>query len=336
MANRQIIQSNLVIAGKVIDFLAAEFTNPQKFQENKAILQKFNSTFNIQNAAKFQNLGFFSILECTLFLANNETSPLNRVIDETYKALEEKNLIYREDRATSNFVDERFRFNGENAANLYRRDLIFNIILGFDYIIQKYKQCVVKIEVENQHGDKDIGTGFIAEWQNEKFLVTNKHVLESNESFVIYDYTDTKMKYGNPFLHSKKDLAIIPVKDFDFVALDLNLQVEILADIITIGYPSIPMSNYAYQVFHKGEVNSFIKDYQENDLFLISAKTSSGNSGSPVIDEKGTVVGIVTEELFEKEKFYNKGKLPYYAAIASKDIVSVLYEYKLSCRNEDV
>jgi hypothetical protein len=90
------------------------------------------------------------------------------------------------------------------------------------------------------------------------------------------------------------------------------------------------MTKYSYQVYHKGEVNSFVEDYKSNKLFLFSAKTSSGNSGSPVIDKTGMVLGIVTEELFEKDKFYEKGKLPYYAAIPAIEIGRMISERMLS------
>lgn len=87
------------------------------------------------------------------------------------------------------------------------------------------------------------------------------------------------------------------------------------------------MTKHSYQVYHKGELNSFVEDYRENQLFLFSAKTSSGNSGSPIIDKYGMVIGIVTEELFEQELFYEKGKLPYYAGIPTEEIIKSVNEY---------
>jgi S1-C subfamily serine protease len=96
---------------------------------------------------------------------------------------------------------------------------------------------------------------------------------------------------------------------------------ELLSDIVTIGFPRIPRSTEAYQTCHKGEINSIIgQDYDGQELFIFSAKTSSGNSGSPVINRYGLVVGIVTQELFEQQSFKEQGKLPYYAAIPAKYI----------------
>lgn len=94
-----------------------------------------------------------------------------------------------------------------------------------------------------------------------------------------------------------------------------------LSDIITIGYPAIPMTREAYQVYHKGEVNGHVKDYFGHETFLFSAKTSPGNSGSPIVDSNGMVCGIVTQEYFEKEKFKENGQLPYYSAYSANLII---------------
>ncbi len=43
-----------------------------------------------------------------------------------------------------------------------------------------------------------------------------------------------------------------------------------------------------------------------------------------MIDEYGSVLGIITQEFFEEEQFKNKGKPPYYAAIKALDIIKFL------------
>lgn len=90
------------------------------------------------------------------------------------------------------------------------------------------------------------------------------------------------------------------------------------------------MTKYAYQVYHKGEINSHIEDYFGNKLFLFSAKTSPGNSGGPIIERSGMVIGIVTEMLFEQEEFFQKGILPYSAGIPATKIIDFLNDQYLS------
>ena len=80
-------------------------------------------------------------------------------------------------------------------------------------------------------------------------------------------------------------------------------------------------------MINKGEINSYIENYSGNTLFLISAKTSSGNSESPVINEKGQVLGMVAHELFEKGALLEKGKLLYTGIIPTNIIFYLLYEF---------
>ena len=77
---------------------------------------------------------------------------------------------------------------------------------------------------------------------------------------------------------------------------------------------------------HKGEINAYGHDLMGNCLLLITAKTSSGNSGSPIIDKYGMVMGIIAQDLFEQDQFVNKGKLPYYAGIPTTEIINSLNE----------
>ena len=125
----------------------------------------------------------------------------------------------------------------------------------------------------------------------------------------------------------KTDLAILELNKApgDAKPFCLNADLKVITDILTIGYPPVPTTRGSYPLFHRGEVNSKVESYWGHNLFLFSAKTNPGNSGSPVIDGDGTILGIVTEQLEEQEG-YKKGKLPYYAAIPSTQILGFLTE----------
>jgi len=211
----------------------------------------------------------------------------------------------------------------EFAKSLKENGLLKNLLFGYNYIINKYKTSVILIEVDKK-GLVSVGTGFLITHEKLQFVVTNKHVVEDSTKVTVY-LNNEIIKYKDIILSKNSDIGFIELSNNSkSPSFYLNAEMDVLREIITIGYPSIPMTNDAYQVYHKGEINSFVQDYNGNDLFLISAKTSSGNSGSPVIDKYGSVVGMVTEELFEKDSFFKKGKLPYYASIPSSKIISEL------------
>ena len=329
MIDTNLLKSNIKTVQSVLDYFAAESHNKaewMKIKENAILLGK---KFNSPNSEQFVNYGFLSIRDCTLYLSENGHRNSGRVIDETIKALEEKLLIYPIDRMLPSILtDLRYRLNGSLASFLYEKNLILNLILDFEYIIHSYKKSVVKIEPTLKNQTKSIGTGFIVEYGMNQYVITNKHVVEEYIKLNLYDINDTKIDFVNVFSNPDKDIAIIILKDNSVCKpFQLNIQLKLLDEIITIGYPSVPMTKSSYQIYHKGEINSFVQDYSDNDLILISAKTSSGNSGSPVIDSSGRVIGVITQELFEEEEFYLKGKLPYYAALSARDIIETIKLY---------
>ena len=330
MINTNILKSDIETVKSVLDYFAAEFDNSVEWSKIKEHAISVGKKFNSPNSEKFVSFGFLSVMDCTLYLSENGHSNSGRVIDETFNALEEKLLIYPIDRMlSSRLTDIRYRLNGTLAYNLYKTDLILNTIMGFEYIINSYKKSVIKIEPTLKNDVKSIGTGFLVEYDKDLFVITNKHVVEEYKKLNLYDINDLNIKYETIFLNPNKDIALITLKDFyTSKPFLLNTKLNLLDEIITIGYPSVPMTKFSYQIYHKGEINSFVQDYSNNDLILISAKTSSGNSGSPVIDSTGRVIGVVTQELFEEEEFYKKGKLPYYAALSAKDIIETIQLFK--------
>lgn len=330
MTNTPLLKSNLELVQKVIRFFAAEYVDKIEFEKIKIKAIETSKRFNSPNGELFIKMGFLSPMECVLYISSETESTEGRVIDETIKALEEQLIIYPIDRMlTHNLSDRRYRMDGQRAVNLYINNLVLNKILGFEYIIDTYKHSVLKIEHICKEGKHSIGTGFMVKLEMKLLLITNKHVIENYRELNIYDFDDNKIEHLEPYLSKTKDIGIIEItNDSTSTPFILNVNPKILSEIITIGYPSIPMTRYAYQVYHKGEINSFVEDYFGNNLFLISAKTSAGNSGSPIIDAEGKVVGIVTQELFEKNDFYEKGKLPYYASIPAIDIINEIDDFK--------
>lgn len=332
-----ILKAHPELVQQTINFFTAQSTNPKSFSEIKAIGIKWAKHFKKPNAETFVNMGYLSVFDFQMYL--NEKKLIGKgvkmgVVDLILKILEEKLIISPVDKTLTGIGDKRYQSNGVYTKHLYDNDLIDNVIFGFNYIISNYQKSVVKIENIDKNKDASIGTGFLIEDEDKQLIITNKHVLEKAVKLRLLNKDDVELKFETPYKDENSDLAILPLSNkIESPNLQLNLSLEILSEIITIGYPSIPMTKFSYQIYHKGEINSFVEDYFGNKLFLISAKTSSGNSGSPVIDKTGLVVGIITEELFEKELFNKKGKLPYYAAIPAEEIVRVINEYKKVANN---
>ena len=275
-------------------------------------------------------MGFFSITDFKNFMSENkEVSLTISKLEILINALEKKKILKRLPTIVGVSDKPRYNANSEYTKFLYNRKLILNTIYGWNYVIEKYSNSVIKIQHLDKKGDYHIGTGFyfaIKNPKNEKItslIVTNKHVLEKAQEIKLYTKNEEEIEFNKCLIDKNRDIGFVLLKtELEKISsFHFNSKVEIMSEIVTIGYPSIPQTKECYQVYHKGEINSFVEDYQNNKLFLFSAKTSSGNSGSPILDKYGMVVGIVTQELFEKNAFFEKGKLPYYAGIPTLEII---------------
>ena len=143
----------------------------------------------------------------------------------------------------------------------------------------------------------------------------------------IIDSQNIEYQYLNTYMCDSDDIAVITLensKPYNIETLRENCDLKVLSEIITVGYPSIPLSGSRPLVCHTGEVNSLVNTYFNQSLFIFSARTAPGSSGSPVIDKSGRFIGIVSENLFEKSDFEQKGILPYSAGVPSVRIMDFL------------
>lgn len=77
----------------------------------------------------------------------------------------------------------------------------------------------------------------------------------------------------------------------------------------TIGYPNIDLQGLEPK-FTTGEVNSLAGLRDDPRYFQVSMPIQPGNSGGPLVDERGNVVGIVTATLNPLAALRTSGSLP--------------------------
>jgi len=335
----KLIRQNFGLLRASLDFFTSQLVNSDLFEDIKEICSESYKETD-EHFIKEIHRGCLSISDFRTYIRNKQLFsfiPIG-IIELFVNILVEEMIIIPIDSVLIKGSEKKYLANGSNAhiiQLLTQPDLLYNKILGFPYIAEIYQKSVLKIENIDKKKDSSIGTGFILRaTENNKLIVTNKHVLDENVQLNVYDDEDNTINVGIPIIDTKSDLAVIPFEAIndDIPAFTLANSTNILSEIITIGYPSVPMTNFSYQVIHSGEINSYVEDYKKSKLFLFSAKTSSGNSGSPVINKYGTVLGIVTQELFTKGELEQSGKLPYYAAIPSSEIIRFINECILNGR----
>ena len=130
-------------------------------------------------------------------------------------------------------------------------------------------------------------------------MVTNNHVIDSCD-IVKSHYKGRELDADVLFTDRMNDLAIIkanlkPNKVFPVSAEDVSL----LEDIIVAGYP-LGKNISASIKTSKGSVTSLAGFGDNYSNFQIDAALNQGNSGGPIMDQKGNVVGVAVE-MFGKE-----------------------------------
>jgi len=97
-------------------------------------------------------------------------------------------------------------------------------------------------------------------------------------------------------------LLKIPANNLEYLDIADSDEVVEGSEIFVMGYPSISEEDYSETIDFKNDVKptinggivSHIKDEGLYETFQIDASASSGNSGGPVFDQKGLVIGILT------------------------------------------
>lgn len=247
------------------------------------------------------------------------------VIEEVLRRFCDCHLLTRSQMLLEHGLDF-YQVNEPFAEFLLQRDALENLAFDFPHLVQKYRCSIVKILICDDKGDQWIGTGFFC--AANRLIITNKHVVEEQaEGFpIVKNANGDQLVVKNLEKDTCWDLAIIEVEPTAGVRpLFPATEVEILDQIITIGYPRIPLALNHPLVAHSGEINGQIT-LQDGDYLIFSSKTAPGNSGGPLLNRAGLVVGVVTQEL-QSQVAIEKKILPYYCAIPIKQLIPFLQKF---------
>jgi hypothetical protein len=163
-------------------------------------------------------------------------------------------------------------------------------------IFENNKWAVVLIRGTCAYGDEYTGSGFFI--SSSGIAVTNHHVMDGllNAAAILYDGSEYKIT-GYYTYDIENDLAVIQVdggnKAFDFVTLGDSDKVSVGDNVYAIGGPDWDpitftdgmVSRMAYESLNYG-------NYSVSGMFQSTAAIYGGNSGGPLVDDYGRVIGI--------------------------------------------
>ena len=151
-------------------------------------------------------------------------------------------------------------------------------------------------------GQGSVGAGFFV--SGDGHIVTAAHCLPSIGNPMVSHYLDLpfgKLEFQTPAtvleVDEELDLALIKI-DFNAMTSGLKLAGRtpgVGARVFAIGHPGVEQLSLNYTLT-EGLVSSDIRKIEGRSLLQISAAVNPGNSGGPVLDEHGCVIGMVTQK----------------------------------------
>lgn len=221
-------------------------------------------------------------------------------------------------------------------------------VFGFQYMRDLFEDAVRPI-ILNQ-GDKvrkeDIGTGFVLNsnyaFDDNFYFVTARHCIPPKNRIYVPAFLPPKKPCVPECIYVPEndqiDLAVIKfVFKEGIPGREQNFWMgtpEILDEVMTMGYPPIQGFIDAIQVAEVSKISSFLRTTEgritgegqhywggKEDHFLISARVKGGNSGGPVINKRGEVVGVIIELLKDGEEL---DKLGYGVALNGHVLIKMI------------
>lgn len=185
----------------------------------------------------------------------------------------------------------------------------------------KNKEIISKIP-----GNVDIksgGSSFLIDGKG--YLLTNAHVLDGATNASVYDENGKEFNAIIAYKNNAKDLAILKIVDEDFLPVKSlpypikKNNIDLGEEIYTLGFPNYPRTDVVYNIGYLSSTKGYNGD---TATCQIQMNANHGNSGGPIFNKRGEVVGVLSTRLS------NADGVSF--AIKSKEIFNVVDELKSS------
>jgi S1-C subfamily serine protease len=226
-------------------------------------------------------------------LLNEQRNPLSTMV---WKLVGWENLKYEkispdEDKARQTKAPEIRTVKDEAYADpIFIKSIPLEIIKPSD-LIQKSIQAVVTIKTEGGHA-----SGFLI--SDDGYLITSFHTI-SGKTFIDVLLPNKIMLQAEVVrVNQDLDLALLKLKGTGFSALTLGNsdKIQLGEEVFGIGTPaSIELG----QSVSKGIISG-VRKIEEKEYIQTDAKVNPGNSGGPLINPRGEVIGIITMKIVGK------------------------------------
>jgi len=143
------------------------------------------------------------------------------------------------------------------------------------------------------------GTGFALSANG--YVVTNYHVVKDADSIYVQNSDGESFKVKQIYVDPAYDIAVLQITDSAFKSLSTlpytfkKAGSDLGEDVYTIGFPRDD------QVVNRGYLSSLTGYAGDTVAYQVDISVNPGNSGGPLLDSKGNVVGIINAKQTQTE-----------------------------------
>ena len=156
------------------------------------------------------------------------------------------------------------------------------------------------------------GSGFVVDAGRK--VVTNRHVVEGGKEFAIRTGLGEVIKARLVFTSNTDDIAVLelakPLPADRAIPSSSFVKPQVGRNVVVMGYPLWYLLGEGSPSLTNGVVSKRTGLRDDAGTFQITAKVNKGNSGGPVFDMRGNVVGITVGKLDIKKIGDDQGFLP--------------------------
>lgn len=181
-----------------------------------------------------------------------------------------------------------------------------------------YKNSSVSVS-KSDYDVKATGSGILI--SENGYIITNEHVINGANKIQVEITSDGLAKQYSAVLVQKdvdNDLAIIKINDDSFKPIDKlkysfkeSGAIDVGASVFTIGFP-LALSGMGKEAkYTDGKVSSKTGYNGSLNSFQSSIPVQPGNSGGPVFNDKGELIGVINASIREADNVSYAIKLNY-------------------------
>jgi serine protease Do len=171
------------------------------------------------------------------------------------------------------------------------------------------------------------GTGFLIDGKG--YLVTSAHVVINADSVYVQNIKGDYFKVSTIYINQQSDIAVLKIEDDRFgyvksLPYSINKQTADLGEeIFTLGYTRAN----AEIVYNRGYLSAGTGYNGDTLAYQIAITANPGNSGGPIFNEAGDVIGILSGKQITAEGVFFSSR--------SKNIYAALQEIRKDTTSEE-